>query len=359
MSEGHEGADDLAGKRLALRKSVQAEEASRIAHCLAVALRRAGQNDSEATRIAKELRIFSVEQKEKAVGRIESRLTTRNTGHPLLEGRKPNCLFLDESGTAVMGANDRVFALGGVSLHEEDIAAYIASADEIKMQFFGRTDITFHEPMMRKRDGMFRFQNNRDKQAQFESTLHKLVLDTPFVAFGVGVRKDLFKAEFVDNDSDPYLPTQVYDLAIMLILERYVDCLARNAERRYGRIHLESIGRREDAQHQAAYADLLLHGTQYKPQSEFQSWVEPGCRFSPKTHSNPSELADLVAREVFEWARSDCKISPPYWEDLKKKVYCYGDGRSGKFGIKIFPATGAEDQTLAHKIECGAQIPKN
>jgi hypothetical protein len=125
-----------------------------------------------------------------------------------------------------------------------------------------------------------------------------------------------------------------------------------NRSRRIGRTHLESIGAREDAEHQAAYADLLLNGTQYVPENTFQSWLETGCRFSPKRGSDPSELADLVAREIFEWTRGNCTTDPPYWDVLNQKVYRRGDGHFGRFGVKVFPYTDIQDAVMAHRDGC-------
>lgn len=292
---------------------------------------------------------------EKATGgHVESRLTIKNTGHPLLENRKLDFLYLDESGTPAFSDPNSVFALGGVSLREEDARLYIKRANRLKMQFFGRTDITFHEPQMRRHDDNFSFGGNKERRQEFDAALRALVKQTRFRVFGVGIRKTQFQAEFVDTNCDPYLPTNLYSLALMLLLERYVNYIALNNERRLGRVHIESIGSHDDAEHQVDYADLVLHGTQFVSGRTFQCWVEPGCRFSVKHGSDPSELSDLVAREVFEWTRADCGKDPPYWDILNSKAYVRGDGLYGKFGIKVFPATGVEDAIREHRLLCGA-----
>ncbi|MBI3911199.1 MAG: DUF3800 domain-containing protein [Armatimonadetes bacterium] len=358
MSDLSKGLGDSDGRRLARRHASATEEACRVAECLATLMRRCNLSDADANRIATNLRIRAVELREKAEGRIESRLTTKNTGHPLLEDRNVNSLYLDESGTSAINADDQVFALGGVAMHDEDVNTYIAEADKIKRQFFCRTDITFHEPDMRRHNDDFSFRRNRTRQAEFDRAFRALVERTPFTVFGVGIRKDAFKQEFLDSGCDPYLPTRVYDLAIMLMLERYVDYLATHQQRRIGRVHLESIGAREDAEHQAAYADLLLHGTQFVPEKTFQSWVEAGYRFSPKRGSSPAEMSDLVAREVFEWTRGGCQNDPPYWAVLNPKIHRRADGHFGKFGVKVFPSSDIDEAVMAHRVLCGA-APKN
>src|SRR5437660_1279624 len=114
MTDFNKAVGDPDGRRIARRQSEVAEEACKIAECLAMAMRRCGVSDAEANKIAEELRQRSVDLLEKSVGRIESRLTTKITGHPLLEGRGVNSLYLDESGTTSTSTKDSVFALGGV-----------------------------------------------------------------------------------------------------------------------------------------------------------------------------------------------------------------------------------------------------
>lgn len=347
---------DLEGRRIAGRQSVLAEEAARFADCLAILMRRAGVDSASADEIAKSLRTTAVDLEARSTGRIEPRKKYKGAGSPLVEGRPVNCLFLDESGASAPRASEGIFALAGLAISEPDAADYIERANSIKRRFFGTVEMTFHEPMMRKLNGPYWFRGDRKQQNHFALEMRDLVKETPFVCFGVGIRKEAYQTEFIEAGVDPYLPTKIYDLAIMLIMERYVDYLAMSTERRIGRMMLESIGAREDAEHQAAYADVLLHGTQFLSESGFQSWLETGCRFSPKTGSNPAELADLIAREVFEWTRSSCQVAPPYWDVLNEKFYIREDGRQGRFGLKIFPCSDIQEHVDRHRDSC---MPKN
>lgn len=267
-----------------------------------------------------------------------------------------NHLFLDESGSHHYNSKDGVFALGGISIHDADVKAYVRRSNALKKRFFGTAGITLHEPHMRKREGPFSFGKDEKRRAAFDKALRKLLIDTPFTVFGVAIRKKAFKAEFVDNATDPYLPTNIYDLAIMLVSERFVDYLStqNNPSRLLGRVHLESIGPQEDATHQVSYANLLLYGTQYVPEGLFQSWVETACHFSPKTGSSPAELADIVARELFEWTTSDCKSPPRFWDIICQKIYVRGSGQFGKFGVKVFPDGDIKDLITEHRTFCGA-----
>jgi len=299
----------------------------------------------------------------KGYGRIEPRRRFKpHDSHPLLKKRPRSGLFIDENGKSNPEPRVRerptVFCLGAVAMPEEAVDNYRAAADEIKLEFFGTTDITFHEPHMRRRENRYHFNGDETRQLEFDKAINQLVNEANFVAFGVGIRKEAYAEEFVKPGLDPYLPTDVYPLAIMLLLERYIDFLASSTIQRFGRVTFESIGPREDAEHQLEYARLLLDGSQWVSASAFRSWLETGLRFEPKAGSHPLELADMLSRDLYEWVLSDCVETPKRWELFSKNIHCRGDGRMGKFGVKVFPDSDIREHTIAHRIACGADIPR-
>src|SRR6201999_1435215 len=125
-----------------------------------------------------------------------------------------------------------------------------------KMQFFGTKDITFHEPHMRDREGWWGLGGDETRQQEFDEAINKLIEDTQFVAFGAGIRKEAFAKEFVDSGADPYLSSDVYSVAILMLIERYIDFLATQPVKHLGRVIFESQGTLEDARHQLEYARL-------------------------------------------------------------------------------------------------------
>ena len=276
--------------------------------------------------------------------------------HALLEDRPINCLYVDEAGksTREPPSSPSFFSLGAVAIDEAECARYCERADSIKQEFFGTQNHTFHEPRIRNHNGEYYFDGDVGKQNEFDAAIDRLIDETDFMVFGVGVRKNAFQEQFADTGVDPYLPTDAYALAIVLLLERYVDYIASREPRLVGRITFESQGPREDAYHQLEYARVLMDGSQWLAPAAFRSWLETGLRFVPKRGSEPTELADMVSRDLYEWIRSDCKATPARWERLSRKVYCRGDGRMGKFGIKVFPDHDIRDRIDAHRQECGA-----
>lgn len=348
---------DPEGRRIAQRNAQLLSEAGRLAAALRVLVSRAD--------LSKNLNISSIEgqiaeherrELMRAYGRIEGRRRfrrqkhqSRNVGNPIRQNRPTNLLYLDESGTshpAAQPGSDYFFALAAIAMTGEQEAEYVSTIDAFKTQEFGRNDVTLHEPHIRLGDGVFSFENSSTRQEQFRQRLGDLLSSLDYTVFAIGVRKRAFQEEFLRATVDPYLPQDVYALALHLLLERYVDFLAHRAVSPRGRLTLEAQGPREDAEHQLAYVETLLDGTQWVSGSDFQKYLETGLRFEPKSGSRPTELADLVARDVFEWIRSGCEETPTTWDVWAPKVYQRGDLRMGKFGLKIFP-----DSDIRPKIE--------
>ena len=343
---------DPQGRRLARRKARYLEEAQRIGHLLAVMLRRAGANEDACQELLDDIQHSARRARRTASEPVAARKRYRlGSGHPLTAGRPENVLHLDESGLAGPQPDqpESWFAIGGVAIDPADIPVYISRADEIKLEFFGTTDLTFHEPLMRQRKEHFYFRNDREKEAKFDQAIRSLIDQTPATYFGAGIRK----ANLTADALDPYLPASAYPLAITLLLERYIDFLAHSPGHPFGRLMFESIGAREDVERQAVVVDLLLHGTQWVSERAFRGQLHPGVHYAPKRGSDVMELADIVAREVFEWTRSGCTEEPKYWDVISPRFYARDDFAMGKFGLKIFPDRDMRTVIEAHRTRFG------
>ncbi|MYC07988.1 MAG: DUF3800 domain-containing protein [Chloroflexi bacterium] len=287
-------------------------EAGKVARLLESLLERADYNTDDYKKLVRDLAGHENSQLVKTYGRLESRKRYKGqSSQPLLEDRTTNSLYVDENGKSKPEplATPTFFSLGAISMTPDDADSYRNAADELKNDFFGRSDFTFHEPYMRNHDALYYFNGDKSKQNAFDDALNNLIEATPFVAFGVGVRKHAY---------------------------------------------FESQGPKEDAEHQLEYARLLLDGTQWVPSSAFRNWLETGMRFAPKSNSHPMELSDMFSRDLYEWVRGECGIKPYRWEVFEKKIYCRDDGMRGKFGVKIFPDSDIRDKIEVHRVQCGA-----
>jgi hypothetical protein len=348
------GLGDPEGRRLARRRALVLSEAGRLADLLAILLERAQLSVDECQALCRDLATKERIEWQRADGHIEPRTRFPTLGsHPLLLDLPLNVLSIDECGIPHPGSSSRqpVFTLAGIAFDVEDIDNYRAAADELKLDFFGTTAFTFHEPDLRNHVGPYYFGGNVKRQKQFDDRMAGLITTTRFVAFGAAVRKDAFRDLFIETGADPYLPVEVYCLAITLLMERYIDFLAMSGNRRRGRVIFESQGPAEDALHQRDYANLLVNGTQWVGERSFQQWLEPGVTFRFKRGSDPTELSDLFARDLYEWANSECAAIPKWWSLFSRKIFARDDGQKGKFGVKLFPDEGVRERVEAHRQE--------
>lgn len=350
---------DPDGRRLARRQAQLLSEAGTVARILKVLLERTECEADACANLITEIHDQELAALQRSYGRIEPRTRFKTkTSRTILWHRARQVLHIDEGGKSnpevLVPPRPTYFSLAGISIAEEAILAYVKRADEIKLEFFNRTDITFHEPHMREHKDWFDFRGDKDRQNEFDEEIIALLDSTEFTVFGVGVRKEAFQREFVDAGIDPYLPSDVYALAILMLIERYIDFLSSQNDLRLGRVIFESQGPLEDAIHQLEYARALVNGSQWVAAKSFQLWLEPGLTFRPKMGSDPMEIADMFARNLYEWTRSECTSTPKRWELFSKKIYCREDGRMGKFGVKIFPDADIRERIDAHRVSCGA-----
>ena len=345
-------AGDPDGYRLARRRAARLSEAARVLRVAEVLIEDAGLE----TDLAQQLRALLHEQEQRELQRAHGRLHPRRrfrkeAGQPLQQARLINLLFVDESGVSHIqqGHNESFFTLGAVALDEADLQTYRAASDALKQEFFGLTDMTLHEPAMRRFDGPYYFAGDVAKHRAFDSAVNHLLESTPCRVFGVAINKRAYAERFIATGLDPYLPFDVYSLAVVMLMERYVDFLATSEPRRIGRVTFESQGPREDAEHQLDYARILVHGTQWMPPSDFQHCVEAGVRYRPKEGSDPLELADIVARDLYDWVAAGCARPPHRWHVLTPKIYSRDDRQMGKFGVKVFPDAHLRELVEAHR----------
>ena len=347
---------DPIGRRLARRRAWLLAEAGRLSSLLEVMLRRA---DMDTQVDAKSLtrQITNAEQSEllRSYGRIEPRRRFRQRsgrGNPIRDQRPQWSLFIDEAGTSqrVFRSEDSWFALGAIAMTGEQLEDYRQRADAIKRIFYTNpAGITFHEPLIRRGDDAFAFAGDEQKQRDLNDAVNGLIAESSFVAFGVGIRKRSIEELQQSDVRDPYLPVDIYGLALHLLLERFLDFLADQEDHPVGSVVIEAQGPKEDAHHQLTVVETILHGTQWVPERAFQQYLHPGVTFLPKHGSHPLELSDMLARDIFEWIRADCQIAPARWDSFGPKFHRRGDLRMGKFGLKIFPDSDIRDDIERHR----------
>ncbi len=266
-------------------------------------------------------------------------------------------LFVDESGLArdvrkSKGSGD-LFALGAVAISSDALEQYWTHANQLKREFFkGGPDVILHASDLREAikgsDGRGRqFALNTDKSwPNLVRALEDLVEQTDFTAFGIIIQKWVFHQQFTVLGQDPFLPRETYDLALHLLLERFVSFLASEDDAPIGSIALEHQSPGENARHQLSIAETIAYGTRWISPEPLQLDIQPGVEFLKKQPSHPLELSDILANLLYQLARDEFDQAPRLqqggssrlWEAFCRKFYQEDDLRQGKFGLKVFPA---------------------
>lgn len=275
-------------------------------------------------------------------------------------------LFVDESGQAgdvrEFAKDNDFFTLGAIAISAEAHKRYQASAERLKRQFFkDGTNVVLHatnlrQAMERPPGWKSEFTLNAGKSwPGLVRALERLAKETEFTAFGIIIQKWVFHQEFTETGKDPFLPRETYDLALHLLLERFVSFLASANDAPIGSITLESQNSeqdaRKDAQHQLSIAETIVHGTRWVSPEPLQLDIRPGVEFLRKQPSHPLELSDMLANFLYRLAQRgfdnnqlpNLRQGDNLWNIFYEKLYGEGDLRQGKFGLKVFPAGDLDD----------------
>ena len=233
---------DPDGRRLARQRASKVAHAARILELARFILRDSGFERSALDDLITELTGIEAAELQRAHGKVGSRKRFKHgSSHPLLDSRSTIFLFIDESGKDDVGSQsmENVFALGAISIDDEDSREYVTRADDLKQKYFGRTTVNFHEPHIRNRDREYYFQGDVPTQDAFQSEHSELMQSVNFQIFGAAIRKQEFVSGFVDQRPDPYLPVDIYWLAIAMLLERFTDfVLPGSSQRTVGASHI-------------------------------------------------------------------------------------------------------------------------
>jgi len=344
-------AQDPEAKRLARARAAQAEEALQL---LALAQRRVVSLEDDALRNAldglrRDLRRRFEADESRGGGHLEPRKKYKGRSqHLALEhGRGVITLYIDESGKPQRDLDQPHFVLAGVAMDDDAAQAYVEAANTLKRNYGLPPSLCLHAPQIEKGVDDFAFGNDACIQAAFRQELDRLVASTDFRLLGAVIRKDKLAQLLSEGTEFPNLPPGLYEMALTFLAERFVDMLhADQVLKPCGRLVFESIGNLEDALHQRAFADLLIHGTEFVSDGCFRGWLRPGCEFRTKDGSHPIELADLAARALLNWTRAGFSIDHTFLNLWGPKISTRDEVERGKFGIKVFPDTDIRDKVV-------------
>lgn len=309
---------------------------------------------------------FAADDAARGLGKPHQGRETYSHDRPSDVDRPVIRLFVDESGPAddvrewESEKKNDFFTLGGIAISDDAHKQYREHANQLKREFFRNgPGVILHAFDLRKAmEGSNQCEGNlalnTDKSwPEFVEALEELVEQTHFTAFGIIIQKWVFHQEFTTTGEDPFLPRETYDLALHLLLERFVSFLASATDAPIGSIALEYQSPEQNARHQLSIAETIAYGTRWISPEPLQHDILPGVEFLKKQPSHPLELSDMLANLLYRLAQGGFYNNRlPYlrrgdklWDIFYEKLYGEGNLRQGKFGLKVFP-TGDLDGWL-------------
>lgn len=240
--------------------------------------------------------------------------------------------FLDETGDhglSFIDPNFPLFLLAGCLFEESELIKIESEINNLKIDFFGTTEIILHSREIRKCEGPFQIFFDLEKKKEFYERLNGIMKNSKFTVIGSGVRKDSYIKRYGKSAKDPYV------ISLSFIIERLIFCLDGNGNSSVD-IKIEKRGKKEDQQLLDQYNIILDKGTYYVKSERLKKRIDGFESFYKKDNVIGLQIADLCA---YPLARHVLNSDEPYipFEVIKDKIYCDGAGKFEGYGLKLFP----------------------
>jgi hypothetical protein len=243
-----------------------------------------------------------------------------------------NVMFLDESGDHSLEKIDAsypMFVLAGCIF---DFDYYLQEAEkkvnELKLKFFGKTNIILRSYDIRKQKGDFSCLVARRKREEFYEAIDKLVEGLNFTVIATAINKTKLKGQYGH-------PTNPYHLCLQFILERAVMYLGRSNGKMMFRI--ESRETHNDQKLSEVYE--LFRNTNHRlfNTEEIQSKLTD-LSFNQKIQNIAGmQIADLVAYPIGKWVLDNSKENKAF-TIIQKKLHKKPRTETFlNYGLKVFP----------------------
>lgn len=237
--------------------------------------------------------------------------------------------FFDECGDHSMEKIDKDFPIFVLCLTIIERKAYteqiVPKMTKIKMKYWNHEGINLHSRDIRKASGPFGFLQIPERRKIFLSEISEFMTDMPYTVFITCINKSKHIAKHGPQADNPY------EIALKLSMERLVHFLEQNGEIELPLI-AESRGKREDAELEKAFYELITCGTKNIKAVRFKELTCPLVFWDKRANIAGLQLADLAA---YPCAREILKPNQENraFEIVKTKIY----KGAGVEGLKIFP----------------------
>jgi len=241
-------------------------------------------------------------------------------------------MFLDESGDHSLDKIDSsypMFVLAGCIF---DFDYYLNQAEkrvsELKIKFFGKSNIILRSYDIRKQKGNFAGLVDRSKREKFYEAINLLVESLNFTVIAAAINKTKLKGQYGH-------PENPYHLCLQFILERAVMYLGRSNSKMMFRI--ESRETHNDRKLSEIYERFRNANHRLFNKDEIQLKLAD-LSFNQKVQNIAGmQIADLVAYPIGKWVLDTSKENKAFTIVQKKLHKKPGTNVYLNYGLKIFP----------------------
>jgi hypothetical protein len=246
------------------------------------------------------------------------------------QSHKKFYLFIDESGDHGLSNLDQdfpVFLLCGLLSSSENHEFLNQSIDQLKVNFWGHTDIILHSRDIRKQEKDFKILIDKLTRESFLNNINNVLTTSKYRIIASAIQKEKYIEKYGFSNND------VYEKSLSFIIERTIFCLDEIQCKKYLEIIIEKRGKKEDNKLKSHLNDLLENGTGYVSSERLK---EMNIKFefrSKKQNINGLQVADLIAYPIARHVINSKKSNPAF-DLIESKIY----NKKGKiYGLKIFP----------------------
>ena len=239
-------------------------------------------------------------------------------------------VYVDESGDhdlANVSPNYPVFVLAFCIFEKEAyVTRTVPNFQRLKFRWFGHDTVIFHEREIRKQLVPFKFLQNEEKRARFNSEMNVLMEEAEFTVIAAVINKERLKGRYKD-------PGNPYEMGLQFCMERLYRFLAeRHQTHRMTHCILERRGKKEDASIELEFRRICARGN--------FGGVHMDCldiQFQEKSaNSCGLQISDLIARPIgLAEIRPDQRNRA--YEIVERKFRRGANGKATGYGLKIFP----------------------
>lgn len=248
-----------------------------------------------------------------------------------MASKKRYKLYIDECGDsnlATYDCNFPLFTLCGILVPVSNVNGFNKAIDELKLEFWGRTDVILHSRDIRKCEKHFQILFDNDIKHRFYERVNDILTrQGVYVIICCSVLKE-------DCIAKHGTDTDIYGTALKYVLQRSIFCVDdMSSEGATIDIVVERRGKVEDRALQNYYNGLRVTGMHYITPERLSEHIG-NFEFSlKKDNVFGLQVADLIAYPISRYVLNPQKFNPSF-EVIKSNIYV----SNGKLlGLKIFP----------------------